>query len=127
MFENLDIFKMSAAMARHAGQRQAVIAQNVANADTPDFVARDLSPFADSFENSNSTHQQRATRERHLHGMVAGDPDAPMIKTPGDGAPNGNQVSLETELLKSVESKRQHDRALAIYKSALQVLRATTQ
>jgi flagellar basal-body rod protein FlgB len=125
MFENLDIFRMSAAMARHAGQRQAVIAQNVANADTPDFVARDISPFADTFKNADTTHQQHATRARHLHGMVAGQPDAPMMKTPGDGAPNGNQVSLETELLKSVESKRQHDRAVAIYKSALQVLRAT--
>lgn len=125
MFENLDVFKMSAAMARHAGQRQAVIAQNVANADTPDFVARDISPFADTFRNPDSSHQPRATRARHLHGLFAGQPDAPMMKTPGDGAPNGNQVSLETELLKSVESKRQHDRAVAIYKSALQVLRAT--
>ena len=125
MFESLDIFKMSAAMARHAGQRQAVIAQNVANADTPDFVARDIAPFADSFRNSDSTYQQRATRAGHLHGTATGQLDAPMMKTPGDGAPNGNQVSLETELLKSVESKRQHDRAVAIYKSALQVLRAT--
>ena len=127
MFENLDIFKMSAAMAQHAGQRQAVIAQNVANADTPDFVARDIAPFADGFRNPDSTHQQRATRARHLHGMVSGQTDAAMMETPGDGAPNGNQVSLETELLKSVESKRQHDRAVAIYKSALQVLRATTK
>lgn len=127
MFENLEIFEMSAAMARHAGQRQAVIAQNVANADTPDFVARDIPVFADSFRNPVSSHQQRATRAGHLHGTIAGQPDAPMMKTPGDGAPNGNQVSLETELLKSVESKRQHDRAVAIYKSALQVLRATTK
>lgn len=125
MFENLDIFKMSAAMARHAGQRQAVISQNVANGDTPGFVARDIPNFADTFTNSSSASQQRATRARHLHGAVAGDQDAPLLKTPDSGSPNGNQVSLETELLKSVESKRQHDRAVAIYKSALNVLRAT--
>ncbi len=127
MFENLDIFKMSAAMARHAGQKQAVVSQNVANADTPGFVARDIPDFDKMYTNPNSTHQQRATRTRHLHGMVAGQPDAPMMKQPADGAPNGNQVSVETELLKSVQAKRQHDRAVAIYKSALNVLRATTK
>lgn len=126
MFENLDVFRMSAAMARHAGQRQAVIAQNVANADTPDFVARDIPGFAESFSTPQGAQQQRATRMRHLHGTMAGQPNAPMIEIPGDGSPNGNQVSLETELLKSVEAKRQHDRAMAIYKSALKVLRATT-
>jgi len=127
MFENLDVFKMSAAMARHAGQRQAVVAQNVANADTPGFVARDLPDFASTFTNTTSTHQQRATRAKHLHGMQEGQLNHPLIKTPGDGSPNGNQVSLETELLKSVEAKRAHGRALAIYKSALNVLRATTK
>ena len=34
MFQNLDIFKMSHAMAVHAANRQSVVAQNLANADT---------------------------------------------------------------------------------------------
>ena len=126
MFKNLEIFKMSASMARHAGQRQAVIAQNVANADTPGYVARELPSFASSYSEPDKANQQRATRARHLHGTMAGQPDAPMITAPADGAPNGNQVSLETELLNSVSAKRQHDRALAIYKSALNVLRSAT-
>jgi len=74
-------------------------------------------------EASDASHQ-RATRAGHLNGMIAGQP-APMIRTPGDGSPNGNQVSLETEILKSVEAKRQHGRAIAIYKSSLSILRST--
>ncbi len=35
MYEQLDLFRMSTAMARHAAARQAVIATNLANADTP--------------------------------------------------------------------------------------------
>ncbi len=122
MFENLDVFKMSAAMARHAGQRQAVIAQNIANADTPGFVARDIPPFAATYGGEADTGQ-KATRAVHLNGAVPGQ-DAPMMKMPGEGAPNGNQVSLESEILNSVEAKRQHDRAIAIYKSALNVMRS---
>jgi len=124
MFENLDVFRMSAALAQHAGQRQAVVAQNVANADTPGFVARDLPDFQTVYAPAGDSSLQRATRAGHLNGVFAGQ-SAPMIRTPGDGSPNGNQVSLETEILKSVEAKRQHGRAIAIYKSSLSVLRST--
>ena len=49
MFSNLTVFKTAHAMAVHAGARQALIAQNVANADTPGYRARDLPSFAESF------------------------------------------------------------------------------
>lgn len=124
MFENLDVFRMSAAMAKHAGQRQAVIAQNIANADTPGFVARDLPEFKTFYAAPDDAGHQRATRTGHLHGIAPGQ-SAPIISMPADGSPNGNQVSLETEILNSVDAKRQHDRAMAIYKSALGVLRST--
>ena len=37
--------------------------------------------------------------------------------------PNGNSVSLETEMLRAVDVQRQHSLALAIYRSGLSVLR----
>ncbi|MEM6303392.1 MAG: FlgB family protein [Pseudomonadota bacterium] len=122
MFENLDVFRMSAAMARHAGHRQAVIAQNVANADTPGYVARDIPAFATSYAPDDSGAHQRATRAGHMHGMVPGQAP-PIMEMPGEGSPNGNQVTVEEEIFKAVEAKRQHDRAIAIYKSALTVMR----
>ncbi len=125
MFENLDIFRMSSAMARHAGQRQAIVAQNVANADTPDFAARDLPPFHAVYQSGDEGDGQRATRRGHLHGSIAGAQGTEPIEKGVGGEPNGNKVSLETEMLKSVDAMREHDRALAIYKSALGILRST--
>ncbi|WP_298841121.1 FlgB family protein [uncultured Roseobacter sp.] len=128
MFEKLDIFRMSHAMAVHAGQKQAVAAQNVANADTPDYKARDVIPFAESFRNDDSVIgglSQRATRGQHMHGAVAGQMPDPIIDRSNPEAPNGNTVSLESEMLKSLDAKRQHDRAIAIYKSSMTILRAT--
>ena len=125
MFQNLDLFSISAAMARHAGQKQAVVAQNIANADTPGYSAWDLPDFADFHQKPNSLGLQRATRAGHLNGMAKDAAVAPMIEVRDVAAPNGNSVSLETEMLKGVEAKRQHDRALAIYKSALGILRST--
>ena len=125
MFENIDIFRMSSAMARHAGHRQAIVAQNVANADTPDYHARDVADFAASYTPADSADMQRATRKQHLNGSLGGEVLPAIVEVRDQASPNGNQVSLETEILKSVDAKRQHDRALAIYKTALSVLRTS--
>jgi flagellar basal-body rod protein FlgB len=122
MFENLTVFQTSAAMARHAGQSQALISLNVANADTPGYVGKELAAFETLYAPLDAVDTQRATRVGHLNGSVEGYELAATEMREG-GSPNGNTVSLEVELLKSAEAKSDHDRALAIYKSALDVLR----
>lgn len=124
MFKNLDIFRMSHAMAVHAGSRQTVIAQNMANADTPGYVARDITPFQAVFDTERQAHGLRATRSGHLHGSTTELQFDVVDRRDGLTDPNGNAVSLEAEMLKAVDVKRQHDRALAIYKSGLGVLRS---
>ena len=49
MFSKLTVFQTAHAMAVHAGARQALIAQNVANADTPGYRAKDLPSFSQVF------------------------------------------------------------------------------
>lgn len=128
MFESLEVFRISSAMARHAGEKQAIAAENVANSDTPEFKARDLTAFAETYMKDVSragVQSLKATREQHLHGNIRGEFGDPVIDENGIASPNGNTVSLEAEMLKSLNAKRQHDRALAIYKSSMTVLRAT--
>lgn len=125
MFGTLDIFRMSADLARHAGQRQAIVAQNVANADTPGYVPRDLPDFVQMVQPGRDASVPRATRATHLHGTAeAGVLPMPVAQR-GNSSPNGNEVSLEREMLRSVDAKRDHDHALAIYRSALTVLRSS--
>jgi flagellar basal-body rod protein FlgB len=123
MFEKLDVFRMSHAMATHAGVRQAVVAQNMANADTPGYAARDIAPFQTVYESQGGSAMPRATRDGHMLGSGV---HAGLAPSERDGAvqdPNGNSVALETEMLNAVEVKRQHDRAIAIYRSSLTLLR----
>ncbi len=124
MFQNLEIFRMAHAMAVHAGTRQAVVAQNMANADTPGYAARDIPPFADLYGAEDAAFTLRATRPGHLAGT--GPDGTPEVRPRRDSTrdPNGNSVSLESEMLRAVEVKRQHDRAITIYKSSLATLRA---
>lgn len=128
MFENLNVFKMAHAMAVHAGQSQAIAAENVANADTPEFKARGIAPFAETYaqgDSPNGGFALKATRGRHMNGTASGRMPEPFDDPNGISSPNGNTVSLENEMLKSLNAKRQHDRALAIYRSSMNVLRAT--
>lgn len=122
MFENLNVFQTAAAMARHAGQSQALISQNVANADTPGYVGREMPPFAMLYAPTGAADGQRATRAGHLHGSTNGQEIAPVAMRGSENL-NGNTISLEAEMLKAADIKSHHDRALAIYKSALDVLR----
>lgn len=123
MFENLDIFSISSAMAKHAGTRQALISQNVANADTPGYLARDLSNFKSSYEISGSA-TQKATRDGHLNGTNLVGESVSFVER-NAASPDGNTVSIEQEMLKATDTNRQHDRALAIYKSSLGILRSS--
>ena len=124
MFEKLNVFRMAHAMATHAGQRQALIAENVAHADTPGYRPRDLQPFAETYATPSGDAGHKATRAGHLFGRSDGA-GSRVMEMPASGGPNGNGVTIEDQMLKAVEVKRQHDRAMAIYKSSLTILRTS--
>ena len=125
MFENLDIFRMSSAMASHAARRHTVTAQNMANSDTPGYKAQRLASFGDAVEASMPGTGMRATRGGHLHGQRMDLGRATPEADARDPSPDGNTVSVEREMLEAVSAKREHDRALTIYRSAMKILHST--
>ena len=123
MFDRPEILQMAGAMASHAAVRQGAIAQNIANADTPGYAARDVASFAESYE-AEAPGALRATRAGHLAATASAYlPEVGTRARPGTESPNGNSVSLETEMVHATEAKREHDLALAIYRSSLGILR----
>lgn len=124
MFEKLEVFQMSQAMARHAALREGAVATNIANADTPGYRAKDVVSFADSYRTEHA-QPMRATRPGHIGANGAYTVSVIKDPAPDSTSPDGNGVSIEDEMVKAVDVKRQHDRALAIYKSSLNVLRAS--
>jgi flagellar basal-body rod protein FlgB len=122
MFEKLELTRMAQALAAHSGARMAVIARNVAHADSPGYKARDLPSFASVF--AADDRGLRATRPGHVTGS-AGALTLVAERAPGREAPNGNTVSLEGEMVKSVEARQNHEMALAIYRATSDVIRAS--
>lgn len=123
MHNSLDIFQTASAMARHAGARQAVVARNIANADTPGFQAERIAAFRDVYQ-SDPTGNMRTTRSGHMSGAISDGPARTLLST-GIPSPNGNTVSVEEEMLNSVAVSREHNRAITIYRHAMTVLRSS--
>lgn len=119
MASDLSILKMASAMAQHAALRHRVIADNLANADTPGFKARDIPAF----------DPKQAMREAKRN-SAAGQPFAPTTQrlTPFEvegleSGPNGNTVKVEQQMVRAVDAQAQHQAALSIYRKSMELLR----
>lgn len=123
MFQNLEMFKTAMSMAQHAGLKQALTSRNIANADTPGYRPYAIKSFQEYMPARSSDFALKATRPQHSMQNQMSSHDIERIRTQGE--PNGNGVVLENEVLNSVDAKRQHDRALAIYRASLGMLRST--
>lgn len=120
MIQNMTIFQLASGLTRHASDRQAIVAENIANADTPGFKARDLVSFEDSFA-AQSALGLRGTRAGHITHR-----NETIFTSPfGVESPNGNTVSIESEMMRMTEIKQQHDMAIGIYQKSLQIMRTS--
>lgn len=93
-------------------ERQRVLAQNIANADTPGYVPRDLGSFQRSFAESFALAQ---TSPRHLAG-ANGNGRARPERNPAERSPNGNAVSLDREAIKVADTDTAHALATGLYR-----------
>ena len=122
MFDIPDIMRMAQGMARHAAGRQVMIAENIAQADTPGYQARDVPDFGVAHAQARP---MTATRPGHLDAGLQHQPISPVVdRTAPARAPNGNTVSLEHEMMRTAQNRQSHDMALAVYSSARVILRA---
>jgi flagellar basal-body rod protein FlgB len=111
-------------------QRQDVLSQNVANADTPGYVAHDLKPldFNDVLAQQSSPLRQASmltiTNPRHIE-IQPSNPDTfrNVVTRDAEGTPNGNAVGLEQEMIKVADTQAQFQAASNLYAKAMTLMR----
>ncbi len=117
------LFKLLGARMDWLSQRQAVLARNIANADTPDFRPRDLRE--EDFHRLVEGHAGRPARiavartsEDHMTGKasarlgLAGEEQ----RRPYETSPDGNAVILEEQTAKAGKTALDHQLASNVYK-----------
>ncbi|MEM8876689.1 MAG: flagellar basal-body rod protein FlgB [Pseudomonadota bacterium] len=110
--------------------RQVVLAENVANAETPNYVARDVErpDFAKMVQGGPMRGPQQVTMPVRTDGMhLAGLPSTSGLR-PEDAqsfeiTPEGNSVILEEEMMKIAQNQMDHQMAASIYSRGMAILR----
>ena len=100
-------------------RRSAVLAENVANADTPGWRARDLVPFAAALTRAGVAPVR--TNQLHLTGTSVHDPALRLLE--GERAPDGNAVRLDVELTKVADTDSAHALVTDLWKSYIGMFR----
>jgi len=112
----LYLFELASSQARYLELRQATIATNVANANTPGFKARDVEPFNKVFD---TTPVRLATTSPSHMQLAAAESDtrATAKKDSWDVVHSGNSVSLEQEMIKGSDVNRDYSMNSAVVRS----------
>lgn len=111
--------------------RQRVIAENVANADTPRYRAKDLAePTMPPAVAAATSGRMRAaavslavTEPGHIGGGAGKGDFAGTRKGDFEVTPSGNAVDLEEQMTKSAENQLDYQTAATLYQQSLGLLR----
>lgn len=124
---NVPIFAMLKTRMHWHQERQRVLAENVANADTPNFRPHDLAPpdMARASQASAAAPVVLA-RTDSAHLQMSGGASSqfqPDRKSPYEVRPAGNAVNLEDEMLKVAGNQMDYQAATALYGRSLGLLK----
>ena len=104
---DLALFSISSDRNRWLATRSAALADNIANADTPGFKARDVPSFEAAL--ASGTVAVTRTDTKHLSPTQFGARTFDLVQRAGDVPKHsGNTVSLESELANLGEVRSQH-------------------
>ena len=128
---NIPLFAMLRTRMHWHQERQRVLSENVANADTPGFRPRDLVPpkFDRMTPAAGSTSGVTLVRTDPGHqalsgGGAAGSSSFASARNTGQQIrPAGNAVSLEEEMIKVAANQMDYQAATAIYSRSLGLIK----
>jgi flagellar basal-body rod protein FlgB len=105
-------------------ERQRLIAQNVANSDTPGYVGRDLKAPTDFAAAMRDGGGLRMVQTSSGHMSV----NTPVARFTSEASPDsettldGNAVVVEEQMLKMAESRMAYDAAIGLYTKSMAMI-----
>lgn len=102
-------------------RRQGLLAQNIANADTPGWRPRDLGAF-DAALGRAQVGALNQTRANHLAGSPATAGEIARTR-PAAHAPDGNAVSIDEQLMKVADTETSQELVTNLYTKYLAFFR----
>lgn len=135
MLDGVGLFRGIMAKMNWLDQNQQVIAQNVANSDTPGFRPKSLkeadfaSYLGESLQRGTAPVKMAATNEEHFGSVkrTYGDPGMGKQKTIYEASPDDNGVVIEEQLFKANQNSMQYQIVSDLYRRGVGMYRAVLQ
>lgn len=128
MVENVNMFELFSKRMDWLGQRQAVISNNIANADTPKYVAKDLRQ--DDFRKlllhqSGPRLEASLTRDGHMRPAGTSQNAMRAVDSPDtyETSASGNSVVIEEQMVKMNLINVDYGLVVGLYKKHLSMLK----
>jgi flagellar basal-body rod protein FlgB len=121
---DLPLFSMLRTRMQWHQERQRVLAENVANADTPNFRPRDLAPLQfDRMQTARAGLPLDRTEATHLAANGGSDRFQSSRFGGNDASPSGNAVNLEDEMIKVAANQMDFQAATTLYTRSLGLIK----
>src|SRR5262245_22161589 len=122
---DIPLFSMLRTRMQWHQERQRLLAENVANADTPKFMPRDLAPLQfDQARPQVAAVTLARTSPAHVAGSAGAPQFAPDRRLEFESRPSGNAVTLEDEMLKVASNAMDYQAATALYARGLGLIKS---
>jgi flagellar basal-body rod protein FlgB len=124
---SLSVFRALQARMQWLNERQEVLAQNVANADTPNYQSRDLKPldFRDMLHRQEQGLTLAVSQPGHIAAAAGGAAQrrASTEQSKFEANPTGNAVVLEEEMLKVGKTTHDYELMSNLYSKSLGMIK----
>ncbi len=131
--KNLSVFNMAQQNMQYLSARQQIIAENIANASTPGYLARDIQKptFADEISSAASAGLKLATtNSKHLQGFPSSQNNSSyQVYTPQPSEAltiDGNGVILEQQMNEASKVSSEYKRMITIFNKYKNLMKIAT-
>lgn len=124
---DIGLFRTIRTKMQWHSERQGVLSENVANAETPGYRPRDLAPpdFGRDVARSRANLVTLRTDGRHIEGTLYSTRGAFRAENAGsfEITPDGNGVVLEEQMMKVTENQLDFQTASSLYQRGVGLLK----
>jgi flagellar basal-body rod protein FlgB len=124
MIDGISLFATMTNKMDYLTVRHTLLAQNVANSDTPGYKAQDLRTFTDALRTVEPA-SMKATHGRHMVADLGNTTFRESSHVKGwEVAPSGNQVTLEEQMIKAADNGRDYQLTTQLMKKHATMMKA---
>lgn len=125
MFDKLTLVTLAQSRMDWVARRQEVLSENIANANTPKYIPKDLKAFdfKDVLHQAVPMVQVASTNSKHVVPEYHDEQQLVDNKKAFESSPDGNAVVLEEQMAKVGEAKSSYEIAANLFQHQFKMLR----